>query len=102
MTRNIQDIVSRREQMQPKIQTEYTNYEEYLDAQSRITKSLISQPARTCELCGYPMDYKGHKLSKMEAKWSIHDVCRAKAEKMLDRDSGITRERRGSRVNVAR
>lgn len=88
--------------MKPIVKTEYTNYEEYLDAQSRITKELISKPAVTCELCGYPMDYKGHKLSKMEAKWSIHDVCRDKAERLLDRDSGITRERRGSRVNVAK
>ncbi len=88
--------------MKPIVKTEYTNYDEYLDAQTRITKDLISKPAVTCELCGYPMDYKGHKLSKREEKWSIHDVCRDKAERMLDRDSGIARERRGTRVNTAK
>ena len=93
----VNDILNNREAL---VKTEYTNYEEYLDAQTRLTKRLTSQPAKTCELCGYPMDYKGHRLSEKEKKWSIHDVCKTKMEGMLDRNTGIARERRGNRVNT--
>lgn len=86
----IQQAAASRQQLVP---TEYTNYDEYMDAQSRITKHLTSQPARTCEMCGYPMDYNGHQLSEREQKWSVHDVCQAKVESMLDRQTGIARER---------
>ena len=102
MSKNINDIVADRAAQQPIVPTEYTNFNDYLDAQTRLTQRLINQPARTCELCGYPMDYKGHKLTKWENKWSIHEVCKRKAENMLDRDSGIARERKGNRVNTAR
>jgi len=57
-------------------------------------RKFFAKPAVTCGLCGYPMDYNGHKLTEWEAKWSIHEPCREKAHKMLDRDTGITRERR--------
>ena len=102
MNKRIDDIVAARKAQQPIVQTEYTNYDDYLDAQSRLTQRLINQPAITCELCGYPMDYKGHKVTKWETKWSIHEVCKRKAESMLDRDSGIARERKGNRVNTAK
>jgi hypothetical protein len=60
-------------------------------------RRLFSRPALTCELCGYPMNYNGHKLTPWEQKWSTHEVCRDKALQMLDRQSGITRERRRRR-----
>lgn len=55
---------------------------------------LFSKPALTCELCGFPMNHKGHVLTEWEEKWSTHEVCRDKAHAMLDRQSGIARERR--------
>lgn len=74
--------------------TEYINYDDYMDAQKRLTKQLTSQPAQICEMCGYPMNYNGHKLSEWERKWSIHEVCKDKVSGMLDRKTGITRERK--------
>lgn len=101
MSKSIQEILEARKAHQQAIApTEYSNYEEYMDAQSKLTQRLINQPAKVCELCGYDMDHKGHKLSEKEKKWSIHDVCRRKLEKQLDRDTGIATERRGKRVNT--
>lgn len=57
-------------------------------------RKLFSKPAKTCVLCGYPMDYQGHKATEWEIKWSTHAPCHEKALKMLDRESGIARERK--------
>ncbi len=57
-------------------------------------KKLFSRPPLTCELCGYPMDYNGYKPDKWEIKWSTHNTCKEKAFKLLDRQSGIARERK--------
>ena len=97
----IQDIAKAHEEHRKAlVPTEYTDYDEYINAQSHLTQRLINQPPRSCELCGYPMDYKGHKLTDREKKWSIHDVCRKKMEKQMDRESGINRDRRAKRVNT--
>jgi hypothetical protein len=90
---DIQQMANERKQV---VKTEYTNYNEYMDAQKYAHEVLQSQPAVTCELCGYPMDYNGHVLSERESKWSIHDVCRKKMEGMLDRETGIARERKAA------
>lgn len=101
MSKSIQDIVAAREEHQKAlVPVEYTDYDEYINAQSHLTQRLITQPSKSCELCGYPMDYKGHKLTEREQKWSVHDVCRAKMEKQIDRASGINRDRRAKRVNT--
>lgn len=75
-------------------QTEYRNYDDYMNAQKDIHQHLHAKPADMCELCGYAMDYNGHQLSAWEQKWSIHEVCRDKMGGMLDRETGIARERR--------
>lgn len=88
------DIRNMQQERKPIAKTEYTNYEEYLQAQKELNEQYQSLPAKICTLCGYPMDYKGHKLSKSEKKWSVHDVCKQKMNDMLDRESGVARERR--------
>lgn len=101
MSKSIQEILEARKAHQEAIApTEYTNYDEYMSAQARLTQRLISQPARVCELCGYDMDHKGHKLSEREKKWSVHDVCKKKLEAQLDRDTGVARDRRQKRLNT--
>lgn len=79
---------------QPLVKSEYTNYDEYLSAQDQVHRELLSKPAKTCELCGYPMDYNNHVPSEWERKWSIHSVCKRKLDGMLDRETGISRERK--------
>lgn len=74
--------------------TEYKNYDDYLNAQKHVHDHLHSKPAEMCELCGFPMDYNGHQLSAWEDRWSIHEVCRDKMGGMLDRETGIARERK--------
>lgn len=96
----IQDIAQRHASQNPLVKTEYTDYGEYMKAQENLTKKVISKEAKTCELCGYPMTWKGHKLTEKEKKWSIHDVCREKAMRLLDRDSGILRDRKEKRLNT--
>jgi hypothetical protein len=69
-------------------------YYSKLDQQRQNHLKLFNQPAKTCSLCGYPMDWQGHKPTEWEQKWSTHEVCRDKAHQLLDRHAGITRERR--------
>lgn len=57
-------------------------------------KKFFAKPALTCGLCGYPMDYNGHVPTAWEQKWSVHEPCKEKAHSMLDRNTGITRERK--------
>lgn len=78
----------------PLVKMEYTNYDEYLLAQKQVHDHFFSLPAKNCELCGYPMDYNNHILSEREFKWSVHDVCKKKMDTMLDRETGIHRERK--------
>jgi hypothetical protein len=99
--RNQADIQQMAQQRQQIVKTEYTDYNEYMDAQKYIHDTLQSKPAVTCELCGYPMDYNGHILSEKEQKWSIHEVCRKKMENMLDRETGIARERKAAERHAA-
>lgn len=87
---DIQNMQAQRKQLVP---TEFTNYDEYLKAQKAIHDHMFQQEAAVCQLCGYPMNYNGHKLSEREEKWSVHDVCNKKMEGMLDRKTGIARER---------
>lgn len=82
---------SRKERIAP---TEYKNYDDYLKAQKQVHEHLHSKPAISCELCGYPLTYNGHKPTEREQKWSIHDVCQEKMSRMLDRETGIARERK--------
>ena len=56
-------------------------------------KAFFAQPAIICGMCGYPMDYEGHVLTDWEKKWSIHEPCKIKVGNMLDRETGIARER---------
>lgn len=74
-----------------KIHNKYLKDPALQDANHR---KFFSKPAKTCTLCGYPMDYNGHKLTEWEEKWSTHEPCRDKAHGMLDRETGIARERR--------
>ena len=73
---------------------EYTSEEDVHKAHKEIHEKMFSKPAETCELCGYPMDYNGHQPTEWETKWSTHSVCRDKLHSRLDRETGITRERR--------
>ncbi len=75
-------------------QLEYTSESDYLMAQKKLHDYVFSQPAKNCTLCGYPMDYQGHQPCEWEKKWSTHQICKDKMHKMLDRETGITRERR--------
>ncbi|WP_422661691.1 hypothetical protein ACK8P5_26580 (plasmid) [Paenibacillus sp. EC2-1] len=75
---------------------EWTNYDDYLRDQKRIHEKVFSRPALFCNLCGYPMDYQGHKMTEWEEKWSTHEVCKKKMNNFLDRESGILRDRKGS------
>lgn len=61
---------------------------------AQTQQKFFSRPAIRCTLCGYPMDYNGYKPDEWEKKWSTHKSCRDKAHSMLDRATGITRERR--------
>lgn len=79
------------------VKTEYTNYEEYLEAQKHVNDHYFGLPAKNCELCGYPMDYNKHKMSEWEFKWSVHEVCRDSMHGMLDRETGIARERKANK-----
>jgi hypothetical protein len=88
---DIQNMNTERKQL---VKTEYRSYDEYMDAQSYVHKQLHTKPAEQCELCGYAMDYNGHVLSEWETKWSIHEVCKKKMDNMLDRETGIARERK--------
>lgn len=88
----MQDIRNR----QQLVKTEYTNYEEYLEAQKRVNDFYFAQPAKACELCGYPMDHQGHKPTEWETKWSVHEVCKKSMHSMLDREAGVARERRAA------
>lgn len=72
----------------------WRSYEEYMRDQKKIADQMKAKPAISCELCGYPMDYKGHKLTKWERDWSVHEVCKAKLGNLLDRQSGAARDRR--------
>lgn len=72
----------------------WTNYDEYIAAQRRFFEEMKAKPANYCTLCGYPMDYNGHKPTEWELTWSTHEPCRDSALRMLDRESGIARERR--------
>lgn len=75
---------------------EWTNYDEYMNDQKRIHDETFSRPALFCNLCGYPMDYNGHKLTEWETKWSTHEICKKKVSDRLDRESGILRDRKAS------
>lgn len=81
--------------------TEYRDYNEYMDAQKYVHEELHNKPAISCELCGYPMDYNGHVPTEWEAKWSIHEVCKKKMDNMLDRETGITRERKAMNTRAS-
>lgn len=61
---------------------------------AQIHQKFFSRPAIKCTLCGYPMDYNGYVPNEWERRWSTHEPCRNKAHSMLDRATGITRERR--------
>jgi hypothetical protein len=76
------------------VKTEYTNYDEYLAAQKQMNDHYFAKPPENCELCGFPMDYNKHVLTEWEEKWSVHEYCRDKMAGMLDRETGIARERR--------
>lgn len=99
--RNHADIRSMGGERKQLVKTEYTNYEEYMEAQKYIHEQYQSQPADVCTLCGYPMDYNGHVLTEYERKWSTHDVCKKKMEGLLDRETGIARERKAAEKRAA-
>ena len=73
---------------------EWTNYDDYIRDQRMIFEQMKAKPAKICGLCGYAMDYNGHKLTEWEETWSVHEVCKAKMSNYLDRESGVARERR--------
>lgn len=93
--RSLADIKNMAERA-PLVKTEYTNYDEYLEAQKKVNDHFFAQPAKNCELCGYPMDYQGHVLTEWEVKWSVHEVCQKSMHSMLDRESGVARERKAA------
>lgn len=84
------------------VKTEYTNYEEYLEAQKKVNDHYFSLPAKNCELCGYPMDYNKHQMTEWEFKWSVHEVCKNSMHGMLDRETGIARERKAVKRSADR
>lgn len=81
----------------PTQRRQWTNYDEYIKDQRSIFDQMKSKPAQFCGLCGYPMDYNGHKLTEWEKIWSVHEVCKSKMGNYLDRESGVARERRSRR-----
>lgn len=100
--RDLADIQRIASERQPLVPTEYSNYDEYLKAQKYLHEQVFKQPANVCELCGYPMNYKGHQLTEWEKKWSVHEVCKKKLDAMLDRQTGISRERRAAERRAQR
>ncbi len=75
---------------------EWTNYDQYLNDQRKIFDNLQKVPAKFCVLCGYPLDYNNHVPTEPEQKWSVHEPCQKKAWAMLDRETGVTRERKNT------
>lgn len=69
-------------------------YEDMVAAQRENYEKMRNKPANYCVLCGYPMNYNGHQPTEWELIWSTHEPCREAAFRMLDRESGVARERR--------
>lgn len=81
----------------PNQRKQWTNYDEYINDQRTVFNEMKQRPAQFCGLCGYEMNYNGHKLTEWEKIWSVHEVCKAKMSGYLDREAGVARERRSRR-----